>query len=141
VLDIFEPLDRVTIPCPGHISDFVRCPPDGGARGLVSDFLSMGGFLFFAVLGFVALARFYRVAPWHPGAALLYLASGVVYELFPIAGIIVAANFEPKGQNLLFEPSFHIAAAIFFTVGTVLAALGVLMERAARREQRPARGA
>lgn len=141
MLDIFEPLDRVKIPCPGHISDYVRCPPEGGARGLFSDVISMGAFVVFAVLGFIALARFYRAAPWHPGAALIYLASGVVYELFPIGGIIVAANFEPKGQNLLFESSFYIAAAIFFILGTLLAVLGVLMERMARRAQRPVRGA
>ncbi len=141
MLDIFEPLDRVQIPCPGHISDYVRCPPEGGARGLFSDVLSMGGFLLFAVLGFVALSRFYRAAARHPAAALSYLVSGLVYELFPIAGIIVATNFEPKGQNLLFEPQFYVAAAIFFAVGTALAMLGALIERFARGEPRPVRGA
>ncbi len=125
--------------CPGSLSDYVRCPPDGGALGLRSDLVSLTIFFFFAVIGLVVLARFYRVSLRHPTAALAYLAAGITYELFPIAGIIVALNFEPKGQELLFHENnaFLVAAGIFFLMAAAFAALGGLAERLA--ESRHAR--
>jgi len=107
----------------------------------VSDLVAMGIFFLFAAVGFGLLARFYRFSAAHPAGSLAYLAAGIVYELFPIAGIVVATNFEPKGQSLLYQPNFYVAAAAFFVVGTVFAALGAVLERAARRSRVPAHGA
>ncbi len=134
-------LGPLAIPCPPPLPDYVRCPPDGGTRGLESDLVTMAIFFLFAAVGFGLLARFYRVSATHPAGSLAYLVAGIVYELFPIAGIIVATNFEPKGESLLFEPNFYVAASAFFVVGTVFAVLGVLLEWAGGRRRAGARGA
>jgi hypothetical protein len=135
----------VLLACPDPLPDYIQCKPwPGGDAGLLSNFGSMGIFFMFAAIGFLVLARFYRVSAALPSVSLAYLAGGIVFELFPIAGIILVTNFEPKGQRLLLPDGdlvpFLVAAAAFFLVGAALTALGALGERSAARAPATTRG-
>lgn len=135
----------VLLACPDPLPDYIQCRPwPGGDAGLLSTFGSMAIFFFFATIGFVVLARFYRVSVDLPSVALAYLAGGIVFELFPIAGIILVTNFAPKGQSLLLPNGdlvlFLVAAGAFFLVGAVLTALGASGERSAARTRATSRG-